>query len=229
MQTSFKFVPRGTLDNKSALVKVPDSKVHGANMGPTWVLSASDGPHVGPMNLVIRVMACNAEQGKSHYLNQLAYPCTNLLPHDSCSHNKYPGPWFNIKMSSYQYRKSHCGDKTILWPSYLHNGSSYTGKMTSLYWIRALIARFMGPTWGPSGADRTQVGPMLAPWTLLSGSFLLMAQIMLQQNYCGIHKCLHMAVFILQMSGKIMTGVFKSLAPGDVIYDLMLLGQCWFS
>ena len=27
----------------------------------------------------------------------------------------------------------------------------------------------MGPTSGPSGADRTQVGPMLAPWTLLSG------------------------------------------------------------
>ena len=24
------------------------------------------------------------------------------------------------------------------------------------------VARFMGPTWGPSGADRTQVGPMLA-------------------------------------------------------------------
>ena len=33
----------------------------------------------------------------------------------------------------------------------------------------SLIARFMGPTWGPSGTDRTQVGPMLAPWTLLSG------------------------------------------------------------
>ena len=33
----------------------PDSKVHGANMGPTWVLSAPDGPHVGPMNLTIRV------------------------------------------------------------------------------------------------------------------------------------------------------------------------------
>ena len=31
------------------------------------------------------------------------------------------------------------------------------------------IARFMGPAWGPSGADRTQVGPMLAPWTLISG------------------------------------------------------------
>ena len=33
-----------------------------------------------------------------------------------------------------------------------------------------LIARFMGPTWGPPGADRTQVGPMWATWTMLSGS-----------------------------------------------------------
>ena len=32
----------------------PDSKVHGANMGPIWVLSALNGPHVGPMNLAIR-------------------------------------------------------------------------------------------------------------------------------------------------------------------------------
>ena len=31
----------------------PDSKVHGANMGPTWVLSSPGGPHVGPMNLAI--------------------------------------------------------------------------------------------------------------------------------------------------------------------------------
>ena len=29
-----------------------------------------------------------------------------------------------------------------------------------------LIARFMGPTW-----DRTQMGPMLAPWTLLFGQY----------------------------------------------------------
>ena len=33
-----------------------------------------------------------------------------------------------------------------------------------------LTARSMGPTWDPSGADRTQVGPKLAPWTLLSGT-----------------------------------------------------------
>ena len=32
-----------------------------------------------------------------------------------------------------------------------------------------LIARFVGPKWDPARADRTQVGPMLALWTLLSG------------------------------------------------------------
>ena len=37
------------------------------------------------------------------------------------------------------------------------------------YVISSQIARFMGATWGPPGDDRTQVGPTLAPWTLLSG------------------------------------------------------------
>ena len=40
----------------------PDSKVHEANIGPTWVLSAPDGPHVGPMNLAIRDMTLNPNQ-----------------------------------------------------------------------------------------------------------------------------------------------------------------------
>ena len=35
-------------------ISIPDSKVHGANMGPTWVMSAPGGPHVGPTNLAIR-------------------------------------------------------------------------------------------------------------------------------------------------------------------------------
>ena len=33
---------------------IPYFKIQGANMGPTWVLSAPDGPHVGPMNLAFR-------------------------------------------------------------------------------------------------------------------------------------------------------------------------------
>ena len=46
-----------TLSGREALGRNgcnPDSKVHGANMGPAWVLSAPDWPHVGPMNLAIR-------------------------------------------------------------------------------------------------------------------------------------------------------------------------------
>ena len=31
------------------------------------------------------------------------------------------------------------------------------------------IAKLMGPTWGPPGSCQPQMGPMLAPWTLLSG------------------------------------------------------------
>ena len=43
-----------------------------------------------------------------------------------------------------------------------------------LYYIVAIfmssqIAKFMGPTWGPPGSWRPQMGPMLAPSTLLSG------------------------------------------------------------
>ena len=56
-----------------------------------------------------------------------------------------PGPQFIIKMSSYQYRKPHWGDKTVVRLSYLHNGISYTGKTTSLYWIRALESPGVNP------------------------------------------------------------------------------------
>ena len=36
------------------VIRIPDSKVHGANMGPTWVLSSPDGPHIGAINLAIK-------------------------------------------------------------------------------------------------------------------------------------------------------------------------------
>ena len=37
--------------------------------------------------------------------------------------------------------------------------------------MTSLIAKFMGPLWGPPGSCRPQMGPMLAPWTLLSGLY----------------------------------------------------------
>ena len=51
----------------------PDSKVHRANMGSTWVLSALDGLHVGP-NLAIRVKLmighsdCSSSNGRHGYM-----------------------------------------------------------------------------------------------------------------------------------------------------------------
>ena len=44
----FTHVPEEKYENN------PHSKAHGANMEPTWVLSAADGPHVGTMILAIR-------------------------------------------------------------------------------------------------------------------------------------------------------------------------------
>ena len=73
-----------------------------------------------------------------------------ILSQPQCFDAMRPEPWFNIKMSSYQYRKSHCGDKTILWPSYLHNGIFYTSKMSSLYWIRALVTSHSLNQWPSS-------------------------------------------------------------------------------
>ena len=58
--------------------------------------------------------------------------------------------------------------------------------------VPSLIARCMGPTWGPSGADRTQVGPMLTPWALLSGLIGICAyNHILKQCRLGMLKYFH--------------------------------------
>ena len=51
--------------------------------------------------------------------------------------------------------------------------------------IEKSCARFMGPTWGPSGAGRTQVDPMLAPWFLLSG----ILSWLFNQPLTPLHRC----------------------------------------
>ena len=53
------------------------------------------------------------------------------------------GPWFNVKMPSYQYRKSHYGDKMVIRSSYLHNVISYTAKMESLHWTNPLVGQYL--------------------------------------------------------------------------------------
>ena len=80
----------------------------------------------------------------------------------------------NIKMPSYQYKKSHCGDKMILWSSYVHNGF--------LIWVRWHLYIKSGPLnnlwpfwaltinmWGPSYLSFTwSTSLLLMPWLLAS-------------------------------------------------------------
>ena len=48
----------------------------------------------------------------------------------------------------------------------------------TMFWlvVASQIAKSMRPTWGPSGSCRPQMGPMLAPRTLLSGLVMLVAR-----------------------------------------------------
>ena len=81
------------------------------------------------------------------------------------------------KLSSWVTNASRCHDAHVT--DSIHPSSDKDGRAPavvnlinkSMIWHTALIARFMGPTWDPSGADRIQVGPRLASWTLLSGCF----------------------------------------------------------
>ena len=58
----------------------PDSKVHGANMGPTWALSAPSGPHLGPMNLAIRG-STRVSTACGNYTNSLILDECKVLGH----------------------------------------------------------------------------------------------------------------------------------------------------
>ena len=49
-------MPYACLYHAACKTMFPDSKVHGANMGPTWGRQALGGPHVGPMNFAIWVV-----------------------------------------------------------------------------------------------------------------------------------------------------------------------------
>ena len=51
MQTRFN-CGKG-MRQKVHTIVYPDSKIHGANMGPIWGRQHPGGPHVGPMNVAI--------------------------------------------------------------------------------------------------------------------------------------------------------------------------------
>ena len=74
----------------------PDSKVHGANMGPTWVLSAPDGPHVGPMNIAIRV-PLHAQSDIWYLFIFAVWIAFFMITYTRVWNKKAQSTWFNLK------------------------------------------------------------------------------------------------------------------------------------
>ena len=150
--------------------------------------------------------------------------------------------WFNKKMTSYLYRKSHCGDKTIIRPSYLHNGISYTSKMTSLYWIRPLVIIMPAHGLAPNSTRSSAGTVRTAKSDAFSSKFQLLSMTLynfLLIGWCH-SKCLtrpyeimmtsskgkHFLCYWLSVGNSPVTGEFPSQTPVmrcfDVFFDLRL-------
>ena len=80
---------------------------------------------------------------------------------DQATHHYLTQCWYVVMMHIYTTQPQ--------WVRVLHFVQPWWSARQSTQWKTNQIAKLIGPTWGPSGAVRTQVGPMFAPWTLLSG------------------------------------------------------------
>ena len=81
----------------------PDSKIHGANMGPTWVLSAPGGPRVGPRNLAIRGGRTN---GLAHLSRGYLFTCTYVLCQAAPNFVIEISPWTMLPLHNYAHGTS---------------------------------------------------------------------------------------------------------------------------
>ena len=95
------------------------------------------------------------------------------------------------------------------------------------------IAKFMGPTWDPPGDDRTYVGPMLAPWSLLSG-YIFKCILSKKFHFDDIQSCIMYLSSLLEMLGshsfaqrlpeQVLT--FSFLAATKQLYEWYFLSVC---
>ena len=87
--------------------------------------------------------------------------------------------------------------------------------------IKIPDSKVHGPTWCPSGADRTRVVPMLAPWTLLSG--------MSFQQYSDSHhrdKSASLLTFLNTGNPYIYGNILVlRLRPSSPVYPMIQTGQ----
>ena len=153
---------------------------------------------------------------------QISLVCASQLMYMFLVFNCLCIPWYaNIihywytMISSTQYYISHYNENsTIVNTIRIHSNHLVP------CWTPSLIARYMGPTWDPSGANRTQVGPMLDPWILLSRlhsqmSFRVSILIILQESEpkISIRPTHLMSYQCLQWMVLVIVRCFISISP----------------
>ena len=89
---------------------------------------------------------------------------------------------------------------------------------------------FMGPTWGLSGADRTQMDPMLAPWTLLSRVifFLFNNESLDERMILQFHKDFLLAAIYWNEPNKYMLGIWLQIQANGVLIIRIITGFMFF-
>ena len=145
---------------ESKLLSDSNSKVHGANMGSTWVLQAADGPHVGPMNLAIRESlfqgwVCNEFINVNEILAAVDWAHFRSLAQSKlklCSSNHRPGYESNLPCdwlsTAWAYSEQETEDGPRSWSLCWHNSLGHNDTYNeSINWIITDSAHSFPPVW----------------------------------------------------------------------------------
>ena len=148
----------------------PGSKVHGANMGPSWVLAAPDGPHVGPMNLAIRVYL-KKQYGLKHPIlfikKNLEIYFLVVFFSNFYSKCTLPMVWSEIQSQTcIRYGFALVMSLLLItvlnhiWTMFVYVFVRLIAAMVMINIRTSLIARFMGSICGRQDPGGPHVGPM---------------------------------------------------------------------
>ena len=97
--------------------------------------------------------------------------------------------------------------------NHLQEGTSHHLKLQIGMSDNTQIAKFMRPTWGPPGSCRSQMGPMLAPWTCYQGSSLQCNGSCHSLSTCG-----KMALYPKTNTASCLVPLQEGPAPGTFLH-----------
>ena len=147
-------------------------KFMGLTQGPPGSCRPQMGPMVAPWTLLSGTVRINFS---FKWIIILVLSCLPISTHHHYSLGSPLSVWCYIGYkTSFGTRSRVLVSKAwqVLYNTVMHMWCELI-KPINITLVVVLIIRFMGPTWGPSGAGRTQVGSMLVPWTLLSATGLV--------------------------------------------------------